>query len=138
MKHTQSGFTLIEILIVFAILAILAATVGPYLMGAVQKSRISTAKTSLRTLHGQIDLFNADTGAYPESLKDLVRRPVNEELAKNWVVAYIKDEKSLNDPWGNKYQYQLTPDQEHPYELYSYGPKGKSAPKAERISVWNL
>lgn len=138
MKQTQSGFSLIEILIAVAILAIVAGTVGPYLFGQLQKSRISTAKASLRSIQSQLDLFNADCGAYPESLKDLVRRPVNEELAKNWVVPYIKDEKKLNDPWGNRYQYQLTPDQENPYELYSYGPKGKSTPKAERISVWNL
>ena len=138
MSTKQAGFTLIEILIAIAIVAIVAATTGPYLMGKIQSARISTAKTSLRNIQAQIDLFNADTGAYPETLKDLVRRPVNEEIAKNWVTPYIKDEKKLNDPWGNKYNYQLTPDQEHPYELSSYGPKGKSSPKAERISVWNL
>lgn len=139
-KHAKNGFTLIEIMIAIAIVAIMAATVGPALLNQLQKGRISSAKQGLRSINSAIELFNGEIGQYPESLKDLVRRPTNEEIASKWVNAYIKDEKQLNDPWGNKFQYQLTPDNPdgHPYELSSYGPKGKGAPKVERLSVWNL
>ena len=42
------------------------------------------------------------------------------------------------DPWSHPYQYKLTPDGEQPYDLYSWGPDGRKAPKGEWINVHTL
>ena len=136
-RQARRGFTLIEILIAIAIVAIMGAIVVPTFMSYRARAQDRAAKASIKAIQLQIESFRTDIGQYPESLKDLVKKPMNEDLAKNWVAPYLK-EKDLNDPWGAKYQYHLTPEQENPYELYSYGPKGKSATQKERISVWDL
>jgi general secretion pathway protein G len=137
-RQAQAGFTLIEILIALAIVIIAGAIVVPYFTGQIESSRKKTAKATVRTMRGLVDQFEADHGKYPTSLKDLVKRPTDEEIARNWT-QYMQGKDVPKDPWGKSYQYRVTPDEEHPYELYSYGSKqGKNTPRAEWISVWDL
>ncbi len=133
----KQGFSLIEILVAIAIIGLILATVGPRVMTFFSGAKVDTTKQSLLGIKSTLDMFNLRHGEYPETLKDLYRKPSNEELAKNWNEAYI-DEKKLVDAWKQKFHYTKTPGGQHPYELYSYGPKGKSTPKNEWIDVWNL
>lgn len=137
-RTVQHGFTLIEILIAIAIIGGLMAVILPPIMTRQRRANEGSAKIQLRQIQASVNDYYQDTDTYPETLKDLVRKPVNEEIASKWSGPYISDEKQLNDPWKQKFQYQVTPDQEHPYELFSYGPNGKSTPKADRINVWKL
>lgn len=139
MSHRlRSGFSFIEIMIALAIVVILSA-IGAYSYKGIQDStRGKAARSSLKVIQNSIEMFNTDTGDYPETLDDLVRRPTNPELAKGWVAPYMKSKKDLKDPWKKNYVYQVTPEGEHPYELYSKGPKGSKGTEAERISVWDL
>lgn len=137
-RSAKDGFTLIEIMVAIAIVAILTVAV-PNFMGYLQTAKKSKATTTLRTFDQAITLFNVQTGQYPQSLRDLIRRPSDEKIARKWQDGgYLKGKEVPEDPWGNSYRYRLTPGQEHPYELYSYGPKGKDAPKAEWFNVWTL
>lgn len=137
-RHAQQGFTLIEILVAIAIIGGILAVVIPFVNTSRRKAKIDTTKIALRNVNNAIESYFNDITAYPETLKDLFRKPANEEAAGKWSGPYVADEKQLVDPFGQKFQYQATPDQEHPYELFSYGPQGKSTPKAERINVWKL
>lgn len=136
-KHVQGGFSLAEILIAIAIMAV-AATAGiTAFTSYLENSKKKTAEVTLRQMRSAIDTFYSDTNEYPQSLRDLVTRPSDEKLAKNWQDGgYLGGKKMPKDPWGRNYQYQLTPEEERPYKLYSYGKKGKSAPKSEWISAW--
>lgn len=135
-RYARSGFTLIEMLIAVAVMVVLGLVVTPYFTGQLESTRKKTARTTVRTLGGLVDQYEADHGKYPDTLKDLVKKPADEEVARNWT-PYLKGKEVSKDPWGKPYQYHVTPDGEHPYELYSYGSKqGKNAPQAERISVW--
>ena len=136
-RSARSGFSLIEIMVAIAIIALMAAVVAPAVMRYFQGAKRSAALGSLRGFKQAISVYELQTGQLPETLKDLVRRPSNETVAANWQDGgYLTTKDIPKDPWTNNYQYRPTPEGEHPYDLYSYGPKGKGAPRAEWINVW--
>lgn len=137
-RQAQPGFTLMEILIAIAIVAIMGVVVVPSLFKYRSEAQITAAKTTLKNLKLAVESFNTDIGSYPETLQDLIRKPLNEELAKDWRAAYLDSKNIPKDPWNLPFQYNVTPGGAHEYELYSYGPKKKSAPQAEWLSVWDL
>jgi len=136
-KNVQGGFSLVEIMIAVAIMA-MVATAGITLFTAQQdRAKKQAAQVTLRQLRNAIDTFHEDTGEYPQSLRDLVTRPSDDKLAKNWQDGgYLSGKKVPKDPWQSSYQYQVTPEEEHPYKLYSYGKNKKRAQKSELISAW--
>jgi general secretion pathway protein G len=137
-RYAKEGMTFIEIVIVIAIIAIMAAVVAPNMMRYVESSRKSTATSTVRALQGAINMFNVHVSRYPTSLNELVKKPSEERAAKKWEGPYLQQKEIPNDPWGERYVYKLTPQGEHPYDLYSYGSNGRGAPKAEWINVWDL
>lgn len=106
LTRANSGFTLIEIMVVVVILGILAATIIPQFIGTTDSAKIGTANSNIAEMQTHIERFSLDVGRYPttqEGLEVLVTAPANEEDAKNWRGPYIK--LLRDDPWGNPYQY---------------------------------
>jgi len=135
-RSARSGFSLIEIMIAVAIMAILAAVAVPAFLNYLEQSKESSTKSNLAVIKGGIQSYYLQIGKYPGKLNDLVERPKDEEAASKWRTPFIENEIPL-DGWGNKFQYKVTPEgAQHAYELYSFGSKGKSAPKNEWINVW--
>lgn len=132
----QEGFSLIEILIGITIMAIFAAIVGPNFMNYLKNAKIDKTKITLKSFEGAITMFNAHTGQYPARLQDLVKQPSDAAVSKKWQGPYLSGKDVPLDPFGNKYQYQVTPQGAHPYDLFSYGPSGKGGSKEGMISVW--
>jgi general secretion pathway protein G len=130
--HTRSGFTLIEILIAVAIVAIMSA--GAFYVFSTYRARaaLTATKSNLRALATALEQYELDIGEYPTTLKDLSTRPSNESAAEKWPGAYLKSVPK--DGWNKEFHYTPTPDGEHPYELYSGGAK-KGGPK---IDAWKL
>ena len=138
-KSTQSGFSLMELMIALAVLGLIMAAVGPALMNRYKSARKKTAITSVKMIHGAVETFELDLGKIPQRLNDLIKRPAtndyyDQEMVSNWQDGgYIKGGKIPRDPWKNKFKYNLTPNSTNRYELYSYGPNGKGSPKSEWI-----
>lgn len=68
------GFTLVELLLVLFVVALLASLVAPVVTGTIQRARESSLKQDLHVMRKALDDFYADTGRYPESLKQLVEK----------------------------------------------------------------
>ena len=133
-RRTQSGFTLVEMLLVLVILATLAAIVVPKFAGRSEQAKVTAAQTELKNLEIALDAFEVDNSYYPkgsDGLKELVDQPNN---AKDWRGPYI-DEIPL-DPWGNEYVYTCPgKHNSNGFDLHSTGPDGRTGGDDD-ISNW--
>ncbi|MBI5135837.1 MAG: type II secretion system major pseudopilin GspG [Nitrospirae bacterium] len=122
----QGGFTLIEIMVVIAILSILAVVVMPKLLGRTDDARITATKVQIKNIEEGLSLYKLDSGIFPsteQGLDALVSKPTIGEIPRNWKAGgYLS--KVPSDPWGNEYQY-ISPGSSAPYELMSYGADGE-------------
>ncbi|WP_369602038.1 type II secretion system major pseudopilin GspG [Hahella sp. SMD15-11] len=141
MIRKQTGFTLIEIMVVMVILGLLIAAVAPNILGRADQAKVTIAKSDIRNLSNALDMYKLDNFSYPstdQGLEALVKKPSGFPEAKNWNPnGYIK---SLpKDPWGNPYQY-LSPGTHGPYDLYSLGSDGKEGGEGDAADIgnWNL
>jgi len=136
-KNLQKGFTLIEVVVALAIVALVAAVVVPGYFRFIERGRERNAEATVQSLKLAITQFNMDVGAYPGKLSDLERKPTDERLSKKWHGPYVDSEIPEDDPWGSPYVYRVTPGAKYPYELYSIGPKGSEGSREDRIGQWN-
>ena len=140
-KRQQSGFTLIEIMIVVVILGILAAMIVPKVMGRPDEARIIAAKQDIAALGQALKLYRLDNIRYPatdQGLQALVVKPTSEPIPPNWKSGGYLD-RLPKDPWGHDYQY-LNPGTHGEIDVFSLGADG--APGGEGndadIGSWNL
>jgi general secretion pathway protein G len=135
-RKSESGFTLVEILVVLVILGLLAALVVPNLIGNVGKAQIATTKTQITNLETALDTFRLDVGRYPnsqEGLQALVERPTG---ADRWDGPYLKKGVLPKDGWEHPYVYK-SPGDRGPYEIASYGADGVAGGDKENADITN-
>ena len=141
--NDKRGFTLIEIMVVIVILALLAALVGPKLMGRTDDAKVTDAKVQIKNFETAIKLYKLDSGNYPsteQGLNALVAKPTVGVIPKNYKEGgYLESKKIPKDPWGNDYIY-VSPGEHGEYDLYSYGADGAKGGEGKNsdISSWNL
>jgi len=119
----QLGFTLLELLVVVAIIGILVGYVAPRYFSQLGKSEVTAARAQIDGLEKALDTYRLDTGHYPsteQGLAALVTKPGNE---RKWGGPYLRKDVPL-DPWGNPYQYK-SPSAHGDYEILSYGKDGQ-------------
>jgi general secretion pathway protein G len=123
MKHqdkNDSGFTLVELLVVLGIIALLAAMVAPQVIRYLGSARAEAADAQLKNIENALELYYLDNGTYPAELKNLVETPAG---SKDWRGPYLKKSSALSDPWGKTYFYKL-PGEHGSFDLSSYGRDG--------------
>ncbi len=112
-----SGFTLLELLVVLAILGLIASFAAPRVFKALSGAETDAARIQLENLGTGIDLYRLEVGKYPPDLEALVKKPT--EVDK-WNGPYLKKAVIPKDPWGNEYIYRQ-PGEHGPYDLLTLG-----------------
>jgi len=128
LRRKNSGFTLLEMLVVLVIIGLLAGLIGPRLFTRVDESKVKTAKVQIKMLKGALETLRLSIGRFPtvqEGLQILYSAPADENLKQLWKGPYL-DEQVPPDPWGNPYQYSIPGKDGQPFALYSLGADGKS------------
>lgn len=123
----ESGFTLLEMLVVLVILGLLMGLVGPRLFGKVDSSKVKTAQTQIKMIRGALETYRLDMGSFPDdkiALKYLYTKPTEAALASRWQGPYLDDEVPM-DPWGNAYLFSTKGREGQPFALYSLGADGQ-------------
>ncbi|MAG75830.1 MAG: type II secretion system major pseudopilin GspG [Thalassotalea sp.] len=138
MRMRQSGFTLLEVMVVIVILGILASMVVPNLMGSQEQANIKKAVFDVTTLETSLSRYKMDNYNYPtteQGLEALVTETDIEPLPRRFPdEGYIK--RLPNDPWGNEYQL-LNPGENGKIDIFSMGPDGEAGTDDD-IGNWNL
>jgi general secretion pathway protein G len=144
-RQKRSGFTLFEVLLVIAILALLAAFVIPEVMKTGNKAKIDMAANAIGPtgpFATALKLYRLHMGRFPEGedgLRMLLEPPDSgdEEEEKKWQGPYIESENMLNDPWGNEYHYRFPGEiNEDTYEMWSDGPDEEDGTEDD-VKTWS-
>lgn len=133
-RKKSSGFTLVELLVVLAILGMLAALVGPQVLNQLGGAKSKSAAIQIRDFEQALELYKLDVGRFPssnEGLNALVRQPSS---AKGWNGPYLKKDEVPMDPWGNPYQYRASGST---IDISSYGADGRQGGSGEDADVSN-
>jgi general secretion pathway protein G len=133
-KRRAGGFSLIELLVVLAILGLLAGLVGPQVMKFLGGSKTKTARLQIEDLGAALDLYRLEVGRYPsssEGLKALVEQPSG---APNWNGPYLKKKQVPQDPWGDDYQYR-SPGEHGAFDIFSLGADNAEGGEGENQDI---
>lgn len=131
----SAGFTLVELLVVLAILTLLAGLVGPRVLGQLGGAKSKTAGVQIADIDKAMELFKLDVGRFPsteEGLEALAKRPPS--VTSGWAGPYLKGTLP-SDPWGKPYKYQLLPN--GAVEILSLGADGAPGGEGENADVRN-
>lgn len=125
-RRRERGFTLLELLVVVAILGLLIGLVAPAVLRQLGSAKEKIAHQSVERLATVLDMYKLDVGSYPttdQGLQALITRPRG---GTSWSGPYLKGDKLPQDPWGRPFVYR-SPSQrpDHEFDLYSLGPTGQ-------------
>ena len=137
-RSGHKGFTLIELMVVIAILALLGGMVMPRVIGRLRQAKPQKAAIDLKQIGLALDMYAADNGEYPtteQGLQSLVRQPTSPPEPMNWSGPYV-DPTNFLDPWGTPYNYDSPSTHEgYDYDLYSYGSDGQEGGTDEEADI---
>jgi general secretion pathway protein G len=128
--YKQTGFTLLELLVVLGIIAMLAGLVGPQVMKHMGESKIKAAKVQIEDLAQTLDMYKLDVGSYPTSEQGLNALIESPDGAQRWNGPYLRKAKIPLDPWNNEYKY-TSPGEHGKFDIVSYGADGKEGGDGE-------
>ncbi len=134
-RQHAAGFTLMELLVVLAILGLLMSLVGPQVLNQLGGAKTKTAGIQIKDLEQALEMYKLDVGRFPstsEGLEALVKKPAN---ATGWNGPYLKSDVPM-DPWNNEYQYKY-PGEHAEVDIFTYGANAAPGGDGEDADVGN-
>ncbi len=135
-QKTHRGFTLVELLVVLAIIGMLAGLVGPRVLNQLGGAKTKAAQVQIRDFEQALEVFKLDVGRFPstdEGLEALVRQPGN---LVGWNGPYLRGNNIPQDPWNRSYLYRY-PGERGEIDIYSLGADGSPGGEGENADVGN-
>jgi general secretion pathway protein G len=126
--QSKRAFTLIELMVVVAILGVLGLVVATNVFPYFTQSQQTVAKTNIETLKAAVQKFKLDNFRLPETLEVLL-----EPNEKNASEPYIEDYDMLLDPWENEYVYIV--ESKTKFEIKSLGADGVEGGEGEDVDI---
>ena len=139
-KRAQKGFSLVELLVALAILALISAIVVINVLPARDKAAIDTVKINIGVIESALDQYRLDMMTYPNSqqgLSALTTAPSDIRNASSYRPGGYLRSKELTDPWGNPYQYRFPGERGGAYDLYSFGADGEPGGEGLNADIGN-
>ncbi len=131
--ENEAGFTLVELLVVLVILALLAALVGPRVVGYMSTSKVKTARVQIAAYQTALELYHLDLGRYPQTAEGLAALAAAPAGVSGWAGPYL-DKAVATDPWGTPYDYAASPDA-GTFKLRSFGADGQEGGEGDNGDI---
>ena len=132
-RKTVRLFTLMEMLVVIAIIAMLAGVATPLYLNHLKKARANTAKMQIKMFEQAVFDYQLDTGKIPKNLDDLLKNSGE----KKWNGPYLAQVREVpKDPWGNSYVF-VVPGSRGEFDIISYGSDGTTGGTGDAMDIGN-
>lgn len=123
----ERGLTLVEMIVVLAIIALVAALIVPNVIGRPDQARVTVANTDLKTISAALKMYRLDNGGYPttqQGLSALAKKPEGADAPANWNAEGYLAQVPV-DPWGHAYLYKSPGEGGAGFDLMTLGKDGK-------------
>lgn len=132
-RDWTGGWTLLELMVVLAIIALIMALVGPALLTQTEGAKVKAADAQVKMLRGSLLTYRLDVGQFPSTAQGLAAlNTAPQEVAEYWRGPYLDDDVPL-DPWRKPYVYEFPAETRHGFALYSLG--ADSAPGGDDLNA---
>lgn len=133
MDVAEQGFTLVELLVVLAIIGLVAALAAPQVLRYLGSARVSTTQAQLKNLGSALELYYLDVGSYPSQEQGLSALSSPPDSVAGWNGPYLKSQGVLKDAWGHDFQYDNVPGQK--VRIYSFGRDGVAEGQGQDVDI---
>lgn len=133
-RNPRSGVTLLEIMIVLAVIALIVGFGAPRLMESFGRAKTQAAEVSMANLKGAVQLFYIDTGRYPTEAEGLAALLAMPASVTGWKGPYLDGQADLTDPWGRPFLY-AAPGASAPFSLSTLGRDGTPGGQGEDSDI---
>src|SRR5262249_47758417 len=121
---SEAGFTLVEMLVVIAIIGLIMGLIGPRVLNYLSESKVKAARIQLQSFQSALDLYYLDAGRFPSTAEGLTALVRATPGVAAWNGPYLKGGNVPSDPWNHPYIYRA-PGDHGPYDIVSYGADGQ-------------
>lgn len=135
-RVSEAGFTLLELLIVLAIIALITTMAAPRIIGYLGKAKSGTAQAQIESLSTSLELHFLDIGSYPDEQDGLESLMTNVGSDDRWNGPYLKKRSGLSDPWERHYGYRF-PGEHGEFDIFSLGRDGAEGGEGEDADIVN-
>jgi general secretion pathway protein G len=133
-RRGEAGFTLMEMLVVLVIIGLIAAVAIPQVLKLLESAKHKAARIQIETIIQGLQYYQLDIGQFPSTAEGLGALWMAPAGVDDWNGPYVRREKQLVDPWGNKLIY-TSPGKERRYDLMSLGADAKIGGKGDDADI---
>ncbi|TNC71350.1 type II secretion system major pseudopilin GspG [Rubellimicrobium roseum] len=134
-RHPRRGVTLLEMLVVLAIIALVIGLGAPRLIDSFGRARSQTAEAALASLRGAVQLYFVDTGRYPSEAEGLAALMTAPAGVPGWRGPYVDGDEDLTDPWGRLFLFRAPGEDGEPFDLVTLGRDGQPGGSGEDSDI---